>query len=47
MNYGTSEAATITLNITFDNANQVAGEGVGTLIGRTVGDVATGAGTIG
>jgi hypothetical protein len=47
MNYGTSEAATITLNITFDNANQVAGEGVGTLIGRTVGDVATGAGTAG
>jgi hypothetical protein len=47
MNYGTSEAATITLNITFDNANQVAGEGVGTLVGRTVGDVATGAGTAG
>jgi hypothetical protein len=44
MNYGTSEAATITMAITFDNANQVAGEGVGTLIGRTVGDVATGAG---
>ena len=44
MNYGTSEAATITMAITFDNANQVAGEGVGTVIGRTVGDVATGAG---
>ena len=43
-NYGTSEAATISLTLTYDNANQVAGEGVGTLIGRTVGDVATGAG---
>ena len=45
MNYGTSEAATITLNITFDNANQVSGEGVGAVIGRTVGDVATGVAT--
>ena len=44
MNYGTSEAATISMTITYDNANQVAGEGVGTTIGRTVGDVATGAG---
>jgi hypothetical protein len=44
LNYGTSEAATITMNITYDNANQVAGEGVGTLIGRTVGDVASGVG---
>jgi len=44
LNYGTSEAATITMNITFDNANQVAGEGVGTVIGRTVGDVASGVG---
>lgn len=44
MNYATSEAAQIALTITFDNANQVAGEGVGTVIGRTVGDVATGAG---
>ena len=43
-NYGTSEAATISMTITYDNANQVAGEGVGTLIGRTAGDVATGAG---
>jgi hypothetical protein len=44
LNYGTSEAATITMQITFDNANQVAGEGVGALIGRTVGDVASGVG---
>jgi hypothetical protein len=45
-NYGTSEAATISLTITYDNASQVQGEGVGTTIGRTVGDVATGVGTI-
>jgi len=44
LNYGTSEAATITMAITFDNANQVSGQGVGTLIGRTVGDVASGVG---
>ena len=44
LNYGTSEAATITMTITFDNANQVTGQGVGTLIGRTVGDVASGVG---
>ena len=42
MNYGTSEAATITMAITFDNANQVNGEGVGNTIARTVGDVVTG-----
>jgi len=43
-NYGTSEAMTIALNITFDNANQIIGSGVGTagtLVGRA-GDVATG-----
>jgi len=44
LNYGSSEAATISMTITFDNANQVAGQGVGTLIGRTVGDVASGVG---
>jgi hypothetical protein len=44
LNYGTSEPATITMTITFDNANQVTGQGVGTLIGRTVGDVASGVG---
>jgi hypothetical protein len=46
MNYGTSEPATIAVTITFDNAVQTntAGTnvGVGQLIGRTVGDVATG-----
>jgi hypothetical protein len=43
MNYGTSDAATIALSIAFDNAVQTPqGQGVGTLVGRTVGDVATG-----
>jgi hypothetical protein len=43
-NYGSSEAMTIALGITFDNANQVIGGGVGsagTLVGRA-GSVATG-----
>ena len=43
-NYGSSEAMTIALTITFDNANQITGGGVGsagTLVGRA-GDVATG-----
>ena len=43
-NYGSSEAMTIALGITFDNANQVIGSGVGTagtLVGRS-GSVATG-----
>lgn len=45
MNYGTSEAATISVVIRFDNAIQTpAGSGVGAVIGRTLGDVATGAG---
>jgi hypothetical protein len=46
MNYGTNEAATIELSIAFDNASQGAGQssGVGFAIGRTVGDVVTGAG---
>jgi hypothetical protein len=46
MNYGTSEPATIAVTITFDNAVQTNTAGtnvcVGQLIGRTVGDVATG-----
>jgi hypothetical protein len=43
-NYGSSEAMTIALAITYDNANQIVGGGVGsagTLVGRA-GDVATG-----
>jgi hypothetical protein len=41
MNYGTSEAATIALTITFDNAIQTSG-GIGSKVTRTTGDVATG-----
>jgi hypothetical protein len=45
MNYGTSEPATVALTIRFDNALQTPiGSGVGAVIGRTVNDVATGAG---
>ena len=44
MDYSASEPVTVTLNIRFDNASQTPGQGVGTLIGRTVGDVATGVG---
>ena len=45
LNYGTNEAATIELSIAYDNANQTPeGAGVGTTVGRTIGDVVTGAG---
>jgi hypothetical protein len=45
MNYGTSEAATVTMTIRYDNANQTPeGTGIGTPIGRTLGDLVTGAG---
>jgi len=45
LNYGTNEAATIELSIAYDNANQTPeGTGVGTAVGRTLGDVVTGAG---
>jgi hypothetical protein len=45
MNYASSEAATVAMTIAFDNAVQTPqGQGVGTLVGRTIGDVATGAG---
>ena len=45
LNYGTNEAATIEMTIAYDNANQTPeGSGVGTEVGRTIGDVVTGAG---
>jgi hypothetical protein len=45
LNYGTNEAVTVEMTIAYDNANQTPnGSGVGTEIGRTVGDVVTGAG---
>jgi hypothetical protein len=43
MNYASSEAATVAMTIAFDNAVQTPpGQGVGTIVGRTIGDVATG-----
>jgi len=45
LNYGTNEAVTIEMTIAYDNANQTPeGTGVGTEVGRTLGDVVTGAG---
>ena len=45
LNYASSEAATIALTIRFDNALQSPlGTGVGTNVGRSQGDVVTGAG---
>jgi len=44
LNYGTSEAVTITMTMSFDNALQTPiGSGVGATIGRITGDVITGA----
>ena len=43
LNYGSSEAVTISMTVAFDNALQTPiGSGVGATIGRTVGDVITG-----
>ena len=45
LNYGSNEAVTVEMSIAYDNANQTpGGSGVGAEIGRTVGDVVTGAG---
>ena len=45
-NYGTNEAMQIALTIRFDNALQdPTGQGVGAVVGRTLGDIATGLGT--
>jgi hypothetical protein len=45
LNYGTNEAVTVNMTIAYDNANQSPeNSGVGAAIGRTVGDVVTGAG---
>jgi hypothetical protein len=46
MDYAESAVATISMTIRFDNAVQTpTGSGVGAIVGRTLGDVATGAGT--
>jgi len=42
VNYANNEVVQIQLGIRFDNANQGAGEGVGTSVGRTAGDSITG-----
>jgi len=48
MNYGTSEAATITLTVSYDNAVQTPdGTGIGTAVGRTIGRNITGIQSIG
>jgi hypothetical protein len=45
MDYNESAVATIAMSLRFDNANQIPGNsGVGAFVGRTLGDVATGAG---
>jgi hypothetical protein len=45
MDYSASEAVTISMTIRFDNAIQTpVGSGVGAIVGRTLGDVATGGG---
>ena len=46
MNYGTNEAVSITITLAYDNANQgqQGGGGIGSVIGRTLGDVVTGIG---
>jgi hypothetical protein len=45
LNYGESAPVTVNMTIAYDNANQTPeGTGVGTPIGRTLGDVVTGAG---
>lgn len=43
-NYGSNEFMSISMTIRFDNAVQAPGTGVGTFVGRTLGDVATGGG---
>jgi hypothetical protein len=48
MDYALSEAVTVSMTIMFDNAIQYpVGSGVGAIVGRTLGDVATGVGGTG
>lgn len=44
--YDQSEAVTISMTVRFDNALQSPGEGVGAMVGRTLGDVVTGTGAV-
>jgi hypothetical protein len=46
LNYGESAPVTVNMTIAYDNANQTPeGTGVGTPVGRTLGDIVTGAGS--
>lgn len=48
LNYGTSEAVTISMTMAYDNALQTPqGSGVGAVVGRTLGDVITGPASFG
>jgi hypothetical protein len=47
LNYGESAPVTVNMTIAYDNANQTPlGTGVGSPVGRTLGDVVTGAGSV-
>jgi hypothetical protein len=47
LNYGESAPVTVNMTIAYDNANQTPlGTGVGSPVGRTFGDVVTGAGSV-
>ena len=46
--YGTNEHATVALTVAYDNAIHTAGTtGIGTTVGRTIGELTTGAGALG
>jgi hypothetical protein len=48
LNYGSSEAVTISMQIRFDNAVQTpSGSGVGSTVARTLGSIVTGVGSAG
>lgn len=46
LNYSNNEAATITLAIRYDNAVQRPNEGIGYIVNRTLGELATGRGAV-
>jgi len=47
LNYGESAPVTVNMTIAYDNANQTPlGQGLGSPVGRTLGDVVTGAGSV-
>ena len=46
LNYGESAPVTVNMTIAYDNANTGITQGIGAAIGRTIGDVVTGAGSV-